>query len=48
MMLNQFYNRRRFLQNVALFSTGLATSFLHPKKAVANFFERNRKKVIIY
>ena len=34
-MLDQFYNRRRFLQNAALFSTGLAASFAYPRKAVS-------------
>ena len=34
-MPNQFYNRRRFLQNAALFSTGLATSLAYPRKAIA-------------
>ena len=35
-MLDQFYNRRRFLQHAALFSTGLvALSFAHPWKAVS-------------
>lgn len=34
-MLDQFYNRRRFLQNAALFSTGLATSLAYQRKATA-------------
>ena len=34
-MLNQFYNRRRFLQTAALFSTGLATSLAYQRKATA-------------
>ncbi|MEH2250893.1 GMC family oxidoreductase [Nostoc sp.] len=33
-MLDQFYNRRRFLQNAALFSTGLVTSLAYPRKAI--------------
>lgn len=34
-MLNQFSNRRRFLQNAALFSTGLVTSLASQRKATA-------------
>ena len=34
-MLNQFYNRRRFLQNAALFSTGLAASLAYQRKAIS-------------
>jgi choline dehydrogenase len=34
-MLNHFYNRRRFLQNAALFSTGLVSSLAYPRKAVS-------------
>lgn len=34
-MLNQFYNRRRFLQNAALFSTGLVTSLACQRKAIS-------------
>ncbi|MEH2457605.1 GMC family oxidoreductase [Nostoc sp.] len=34
-MLDQFYNRRRFLQNAALFSTSLVTSLAYQRKAVA-------------
>ena len=34
-MLDQFYNRRRFLQNAALFSTGLVTSLAYSQKATA-------------
>ena len=34
-MLDQFYNRRRFLQNAALFTTGLAATFAYPQKAVS-------------
>lgn len=33
-MLDQFYNRRRFLQNTALFSTGLVASLAYPRKAI--------------
>ena len=34
-MLNQFSNRRRFLQTAALFSTGLVTSLAYQRKATA-------------
>lgn len=34
-MLNQFSNRRRFLQNAALFSTGLVTSLAYSRKAIS-------------
>ena len=34
-MLDQFYNRRRFLQNATLFSTGLVTSLAFQKKAIS-------------
>jgi len=34
-MLDQFYNRRRFLQNAALFSTGLVTSLAYQRKAIS-------------
>jgi choline dehydrogenase len=34
-MLNQFYNRRRFLQNAALFSTGLIASLAYQRKAIS-------------
>ena len=34
-MLDQFYNRRRFLQNATLFSTGLVTSLAFGKKAIS-------------
>ena len=34
-MLNQFYNRRRFLQNATLFSTGLIVSLAYQRKAIS-------------
>ena len=34
-MLDRFLNRRRFLQNAALFSTGLVASVAYPRKAIA-------------
>ncbi len=34
-MLDRFLNRRRFLQNAALFSTGLLASVAYPRKAIA-------------
>jgi choline dehydrogenase len=33
-MLAPLYNRRRFLKNTALFTTGLAASFVYPQKAI--------------
>lgn len=34
-MPNQFHNRRQFLQNAALFSTGLVTSLAYQRKAIS-------------
>ena len=34
-MFNQLHNRRRFLQNAALFSTSLITSLAYPRKALS-------------
>lgn len=34
-MVYKPYSRRRFLQNAALFSTGLVTSLAHPRKAIS-------------
>lgn len=41
-MLNKLYQRRRFLQNTALFSTGLITSLVHPRPTSAGIVENEK------